>query len=169
MATKRDSSIDAFIAWAICGLLWFYSYLAALSVGGVVMILAVLLTVLLGRRTISSRFRVALWIAFGSWVLWWVLVVAGPASRSVGAMISAGLAFLLLALTGGPGALGLPFGIGLFAFVSGNWIADGGQISGNDRLLAGIGLAVAAAALAVWVVLGLRARRRIVPDRPDQA
>src|SRR5690606_18376403 len=44
---SRDTMIGAFTAWTVCGLLWFFAFLSALSVGGVVLILAIVLTILL--------------------------------------------------------------------------------------------------------------------------
>src|SRR5690606_34604297 len=86
------------------------------------LILAIVLTILLGTHERSRRFRLIAWGAFGVWLVWWVLVVAGSAQGSAGWMLYAGVAFLLLAVRGGPAALGLPFGIGVFAFVAFTWL-----------------------------------------------
>lgn len=154
---RRESIVGAFIAWTLCGVLWFYSYLAALSVGGVVLIFAVLLTVLLGTKSTAHRFKVGVWVAFAAWLAWWALVVAGPAEGSAGWMLWAGIAFALLALGGGIGALGLPFGTGVLAFVTFTWTLDRESFD-NPAVWAGVGLAVAGLSLALWLAYGLRAR-----------
>lgn len=158
-ADSRDTMIGAFTAWTVCGLLWFFAFLSALSVGGVVLILAIVLTILLGTHERSRRFRLIAWGAFGVWLVWWVLVVAGPAQGSAGWMLYAGVAFLLLAVRGGPAALGLPFGIGVFAFVAFTWLVGDEWLTPRE-IWAVAGLAVAALSFALWVLLSLRATRR---------
>ncbi len=144
-ARQDDSVLGAFIAWAACGLLWFFSYLGAFSVGGVILIPAVLLTVLLATKAMPTRWRPVVWVAFGAWVVWWLLVVAGPARVSADWMLGAGVGFLLLALGSLPGSLGLPFGAGVTAFFAGLGLETG-------TAMTWIGLAVAVAALVVWLM-----------------
>lgn len=152
---RRDDSIHgvgAFAAWAVCGLLWFVVYLAVLSVGGAVLVFAILLTVLLATKAVPS-WRLPLWVAFGVWVAWWVLVVAGPVRESSDWMVIAGFGFLAAAVASAPGSLGLPFGAGLTAF------ASGFQLEGGAALIWG-GVATAAAALVVWLFLARRSGER---------
>ena len=74
-------------------------------------------------------------------------------------MLYAGVAFLLLAVRGGPAALGLPFGIGVFAFVAFTWLVGDEWLTPRE-IWAVAGLAVAALSFALWVLLSLRATRR---------
>jgi hypothetical protein len=153
--TRADASIHgvgAFIAWAVCGLLWFVVYLTVFSVGGAVLVFAILLTVLLATKAVPS-WRSPLWVAFGVWLAWWVLVVAGPARDSSGWMVMAGFLFLLAAAASAPGSLGLPFGAGLTAFAAGFRVEAG-------TALVWVGIVTATAALLAWLFLGRRSGRR---------
>ncbi len=128
----RTRSWSAFAAWALCGVMWGFSYLAVFSVGGVILPFAVFLTVLLAKDGLPSPVRRVAWGGFAGWMVWFGLIVAGIGRASSGAWVLGAVSFLGLLYVAGPAGAGLPLGLGLTAVRAGLlgesalWVTIGG-------------------------------------------
>jgi hypothetical protein len=113
--------------------LWAATYLGALTVGAVILPLAVLLTVLLGKDGLAPTVRRWVWAGWIAWLAWWLLVLVGPAAAGAQWMVLGGVAFMCVAAVAGPASAGLLFGVGATAALSGPsgaeprlaWVAGG--------------------------------------------